>query len=212
MNEIKLKDKSYPANLKKITCPPEKLYVMGKILPKDHKAVAIVGTRKMTGYGQRMAQMFASQLVKNSFTIVSGLALGVDTVAHKTALKAGGRTIAVLGSGLDVIYPYQNKSLAKNIAKSGSNVSEFPPGTKPLGTHFLVRNRIISGLSLAVLVIEGARKSGTISTATWAANQGREVFAVPGPIDSPMSEAPNYLIEQGAHVATKTKDILDMIM
>ncbi|RLC32682.1 DNA-protecting protein DprA, partial [Candidatus Woesebacteria bacterium] len=191
---------------------PQLLYISGKINKKDEKAVAIVGSRRMTNYGKRTAARFARELARNKVTIVSGLARGIDTVAHKAALSAGGRTIAVLGCGLDIIYPSENKALAARVKNNGALVSEFPLGTRPLGKHFLTRNRIISGLSLAVLVVEGARRSGTLSTASWAANQGREVFAVPGPIDSSLSAAPLYLIENGAQIARNPKDILDLIL
>lgn len=204
--------KDYPSNLQDLPGAPQKLFVLGKILKKDRRAVAIVGSRNMTGYGKRTAIRFTKKLVDNGITIVSGLARGIDTVAHNTALAAGGRTIAVLGSGIDIIYPPENKSLALEISQKGAVISEFPPGTKPLAANFLARNRIIAGLSLAVLVIEGKRRSGTISTATHAANMGREVFAIPGPVDSPLSEAPNYLISQGANVARKPQDILDIIL
>jgi DNA processing protein len=207
-------DKNYPENLR--TLPgnerPQLLYISGKILKKDEKAVAIVGSRRMTDYGKRTAARFARELAKNKVTIISGLARGIDTVAHKAALSAGGRTIAVLGCGLDIIYPPENTTLAARVKKNGALISEFPLGTKPLGKNFLTRNRIISGLSLVVLVVEGARRSGTLSTASWAANQGREVFAIPGPIDSPLSAAPLFLIENGAQIAQNPKEILDLIL
>ncbi len=207
-------DTQYPENL--LTLPnnerPQLLYISGKIKKKDKKAVAIIGSRKMTDYGKRTTARFARELAKNNVTIISGLARGIDTIAHKAALSAGGRTIAVLGCGLDIIYPPENKTLAERIKKSGAIISEFPLGTKPLAKNFLTRNRIISGLSLAVLVVEGARRSGTLSTASWAANQGREVFAVPGPIDSPLSAAPLFLIENGAQIARNPKEILDLIL
>ncbi len=214
IHEVHWKDKYYPDNL--LALPnnerPQLLYMLGKIGKRDKKAVAIVGSRRMTDYGKRTAARFARELAKNKVTIVSGLARGIDTVAHKAALNAGGRTIAVLGCGLDIVYPPENKSLATRVRNNGALISEFPLGTKPLGKNFLTRNRIISGLSLAVLVVEGARRSGTLSTASWAANQGREVFAVPGPIDSHLSAAPLYLIENGAQIAQKPKDILDLIL
>lgn len=207
-------DKKYPENL--LTLPdnerPKLLYMSGKMLKKDRKAVAIIGSRRMTDYGKKMAARFARELAKNNVTIISGLARGIDTIAHKAALSAGGRTIAVLGCGLNIIYPSENKALAERVKKNGVLISEFPLGTKPLGKNFLTRNRIISGLSLAVLVVEGARRSGTLSTASWAANQGREVFAIPGPIDSPLSAAPLYLIENGAQIAQNPKEILDSIL
>lgn len=179
--------------------------------PADSYAIAIVGTRTPTKYGEEIAFEFSYELSKKGFTIVSGLARGIDTIAHTAALKAGGRTIAVVGSGLDVIYPPENADLFKRITNSGAVVSELPQGTRPIPKNFLSRNRIISGLSKAVVIIEGRRRSGTLSTATHAAYQGREVFAVPGPVTSKLSEAPLYLIEQGACVAKSAQDILDML-
>lgn len=201
----------YPENLSKISGFPEKLYIQGKILPEDEKAVAIVGSRITSIYGREVAYKFSYELAKKGVTIVSGLARGIDTIAHTAALDANGRTIAVLASGIDIIYPPENANLAKKIIKSGALVTEFPAGIKPLPKNFLARNRIISGLSLAVLVIEGKSRSGTLSTATHAANQGREVFAVPGPINSPLSALPNYLIENGAQIAKRPEDILEYI-
>lgn len=178
---------------------------------KDKRCVAIVGTREPTNYGKEIAYKFSYELAKNGITIVSGLALGIDTIAHLAALDAGGRTIAVLGSGSDIIYPFENKNLAKRIAKSGKIVSPFLKGTKPLGKNFLIRNALIVKLSLAVLIVEGKERSGTLSTATHAANQNKEVFAIPGPINSPQSYLPNYLIDNGARIARSPKDILEYI-
>jgi len=188
-----------------------KLYILGKILKRDSLSVAVVGSRTPTRYGIEIAYKFSYELAKNKVTIVSGLARGIDTVAHKAALDAKGRTIAVLGSGIDVIYPPENKSLAFKIIENGALISQFPPKTPPYGKNFLMRNALISKLSSAVLVVEGKRRSGTLSTATYAANQGREVFAIPGPLNSPLSELPLYLIENGARVATKPEDILEYI-
>ena len=211
MKKVILGQQDYPENLKRIDGAPKELYVEGKILNQDKQAVAIVGSRKMSQYGRKIAWRFAFTLAQNKVTIVSGLAYGIDTVAHRAALAARGRTIAVLGSGLDRIYPPGNKKLAEAIARQGALVTEFSLGTAPLGQNFLVRNRIISGLSLAVVVVEGERASGTISTASHAANQGIEVFAIPGPVSSPLSEAPLYLIKQGAAVAKSPKDILEYL-
>ena len=179
-----------------------KIYLKGKILKSDAKAIAVVGSREISPRGEKLTKKFVKALVKAGFTIISGLARGVDTIAHQTALDVGGRTIAVLGSGLDIIYPPENIDLAEKIAKNGALVSPFAYGTKPLPKNFLARNRIIAELSQAVLVIEGARRSGTLSTASWAANQGLDVFAIPG------SEATDWLIEQGALIAQTPKDIL----
>jgi DNA processing protein len=178
------------------------LYILGKILKKDARAVAVIGTRQVSSRGRALTEEYVKSLVQAGCTIVSGLARGVDTVAHRMALKYGGRTIAVLGSGLDIIYPPENRDLAKEIIGKGALVSPFSPGTKPLAKNFLARNRIIAKLSLAVLVIEGARRSGTLSTAAWAANEGIDVFAVPG------SEATDWLISQGAIPVTKPQEVL----
>lgn len=208
---MKLTDKDYPENLRQISAPPKELFIKGKLLKKDQKAVAVVGSRTMTDYGRLTAYRFSYYLAQNGITIVSGLARGIDTVAHKAALKVGGRTIAVLGHGIDRIYPPENVRLAAEIIKSGALITEFPQGIKPLGKNFLSRNRIISGLSLGILVVEGARRSGTLSIANWAASQNREVFAVPGRVDSVMSYLPNYLIEQGAIAVTKPQDLTDLL-
>ena len=210
--EILLTNSLYPHNLKHIQSAPEKLYIVGKLKPSDQKAIAIIGSRKMTDYGKKVAWDFSYFLAKAGVTIVSGLARGIDSTVHKAALYAKGRTIAVLGSGIDIIYPPENRLLAKSISEQGAVVTEFPPGTPPFKSNFLARNRIISGLSLGVLIIEGARISGTLSIANWAANQGREVFVIPGRLDDPLSGLPNYLIENGAKVVTKPQEILDMLM
>jgi len=178
------------------------LYILGKMLKNDKKAVAVVGSRDITPRGRKLTTVFTKELVKAGFTIVSGLARGVDTVAHKTALENKGRTIAVLGSGLDVIYPPENKFLSEKIIKNGALVSPFAYGTKPKGENFLARNKIIVMLSLAVLVIEGKRRSGTLSTASHAANEGVEVFAIPG------SEATDWLIQNGASSVQTPDDIV----
>jgi DNA processing protein len=204
-------DREYPANLRDIDDAPEKIYVKGEILPSDKKAVAIIGSRHMTDYGKKVAWDFSLELAKRGVTIVSGMARGIDSIAHKAALYAGGRTIAVLGSGIDVIYPPENRTLVQSISKSGVVITEFPPGMKPFAKNFLQRNRIISGLSLGILVVEGAKRSGTLSTTGWAANQGREVFAIPGRIDSEMSYLPNYLIDNGATIAKDPSDIVEYI-
>lgn len=201
--------KGYPENLEGLDDAPYTLYLKGKLSKKDARAVAIVGTRRMTDYGQRVTEMFAKGLAENGVTIVSGLARGVDTLAHKTALKVGGRTIAVFGCGLDYVYPPENESLANDIVRFGSAVvSEFPLGYPISRVNFVIRNRIISGLAKAVLVIEGEVKSGTLITASHAANQGKEVFAVCGQITSPMSGAPHFLIKNGAKIAFEVGDIL----
>lgn len=211
VNKILKTDLNYPENLKNVSDAPNTLYVEGQVTRDDSFAVAIVGTRTPTSYGKEVAKEIATNLSKAGVTIVSGLARGIDTIAHSSALEAGGRTIAVMASGLDVVYPPENIGLFKRIIKNGAIVTEIKSGIRPQPKFFLARNRIVSGLSLAVVVIEGKRRSGTLSTATHAANQGREVFAVPGPVNSPQSEAPLYLIEQGASVARSAQDILDIL-
>jgi len=204
--------KSYPANLRGLDDAPYTLYIKGKLLKRDVRAVAVVGTRRITGYGREVAEIFSSGLARNGVTVVSGLARGVDTMAHKSALKAGGRTIAVLGSGLDYVYPPENIGLVSDIIRSGGAVaSEFPLGYPVSGVNFITRNRIISGLSKAVLVVEGEVKSGTLITASHAANQGKDVFAVCGQITSPMSGAPHFLIKNGAKIAFEVGDILSSL-
>lgn len=182
-----------------------KLYIEGKILQSDCKSIAVVGSRVMTPRGEALTKKFVKEFVKEGYTIVSGLARGIDTVAHKTALKEKGRTIAVLGSGLDIIYPSENKLLASEITKHGALVSPYPPGTKPFPKNFLARNRIIVELSKAVLIVEGKRRSGTLSTASWAANAGIDVFAIPG------SEATDWLIEEGANSVKSPKELINKL-
>ena len=181
------------------------VFIKGTYLKKDKNAVAIVGSRKVTLKGIENTRLYSSFLAKNGITIVSGLALGVDTIAHESALDAKGRTIAVLGHGLDRIYPTQNEELAKRIIKNGCLMTKYEEGTIPFPQNFLARNQIIAGLSKAVLVIEGERRSGSLSTANHAANLGIEVFAIPG------SGATDFLIENGANVANKPEDILDFL-
>jgi DNA processing protein len=181
------------------------MYTQGKVQKSDKFAVAVVGSRQISLRGKNFTKKFVKELVKNKVTIVSGLARGIDTVAHETALNNGGRTIAVLGSGLNIIYPPENVDLAKKIVKQGALISPFAPNTKPIGKNFLARNRVIVSLSLAVLVIEGQARSGTLSTASWAANMGVEVFAIPG------SPATDWLIEQGASIATTPQDVIQYL-
>jgi len=203
-------DKNYPANLQTINNPPFVLYIKGKIKPKDNLAIAVVGSRLMTNYGGRVTESLVRDLTAAGLTIVSGLARGVDTRAHRAALKAKGRTIAVLGCGLDRCYPAENVSLLEEIIRgSGAVVSEFPLGKEPKPGNFPIRNRIIAGLSLGTVVIEGTRKSGTLITARHAARQGREVFAVPGPITSRFSAGPAWLIKMGAKLVFDSNDIVE---
>jgi len=181
------------------------LYVLGQIKELDKRSIAVVGSRDMTERGRKLTEQFVKALVREKITIVSGMARGIDTIAHKTALENGGRTIAVLGSGIDVIYPPENKVLYYKIIKNGAVVSGFPNGTKPLPQNFLARNQLIVRLSQAVLVIEGKSRSGTISTANHAANEGKDVYAIPG------SEATDWLIEQGAISVTSPIDLISLI-
>ncbi len=183
----------------------ENFFIKGKIIPTDKNAVAIIGAREMSVRGEKLAYEFSYELAKNGITIVSGLARGIDTIAHTAALEVGGRTIAVIGSGLDVIYPPENKALFQRITKHGAVVSQFKNGIQPLGKNFLARNKLIAKLSQAVLVIEGKRRSGTLSTVAHAANLGKEVFVIPG------SEATDYLIEEGATIANGVVDILEYL-
>ena len=208
---LPFKSKHYPKLLKEIDDPPIGLFIKGELITQDTRAIAVVGTRKITPYGRQVTEKFVSELTVAGFTIVSGLARGVDSVAHRVALGNGGRTIAVLGCGLDRIYPPEHKPLAEQIIKNnqGAIISEFPLGTQAMPGNFPSRNRIISGLSLGVLVAEGASKSGTKITARLAADQNREVFAIPGPITSVLSEGPAELIKTGAKLVTNINDILE---
>lgn len=191
---------------------PKTLYFVGTLPTERHPVVALVGTRKPTIYGKEVTFNLAYKLAQKGVVIVSGLALGIDAIAHKAALEAGGTTIAVLANGLDTIYPATHRQLAKRIVESGGAIiSEYPPGTLARDFQFLARNRIVSGLSDAVIVTEAASRSGTLATVAHALDQNREVFAVPGNITSPMSTGPNRLIQQGAHPATSADDILQII-
>lgn len=206
---ITYKDHNYPENLRAIYDPPPALFVMGQITNADQLAVALVGSRKATSYGLSVAEQLSVALVKSGISIVSGMARGIDSAAHKGCLSAYGRTIAVLGSGLNVIYPRENRKLMERIAASGAVISEFPLDSQPEAWHFPMRNRIISGLSRAVVVIEAGEKSGALITADFALEQGRDVMAVPGSIGSPLSRGPHKLIKQGAKLVENAGDILD---
>ncbi len=203
-------DDAYPEKLKAQNGSPVTLYLKGNVDCLLEKSVAIVGSRKMTSYGKEVADIFTRDLVLAGVAIISGLARGIDTVAHRSTVDSGGKTIAVLGCGLDSIYPPENTNLAREIVeKGGSLISEYPLGYPAFPVNFANRNRIVSGLSDAVLVIEGAEKSGTLLTASHAADQGKTVFAVPGQITSPMSGAPHFLLRNGAKMALTPKDILE---
>lgn len=200
-------DEGYPELLKRIYDPPLVLYVRGELKPMP--AAAIVGTRKATPYGLRTAARLAGELAEAGVAVASGLARGIDTAAHKAAVEAGGVTWAALGTGLNEVYPWENKKLAEKIVEAGGAlISEFPLDKGPLPANFPRRNRIISGLSLATVVVEGGFESGALITARFALDQGREVLAVPGPLDSPMSRGPNYFLKSGASLAENAADIL----
>ncbi|NLW56209.1 MAG: DNA-protecting protein DprA [Firmicutes bacterium] len=203
-------DRAYPPLLKKITDPPPVLYYLGEFRPEDQMAVAVVGARRATPGGLATAAELAAALAQQGITVVSGMARGIDSAAHRGALQVhGGRTIAVLGSGIDRVYPPENKELMQEIATSGVVCTEFPPGTRPLPGNFPARNRVISGLSLGVTVVEAAQDSGSLITAEFALEQGREVFAVPGAIDRQGSRGPHRLIKEGAKLVEEVNDILE---
>lgn len=202
-------DSCYPSILKKIYDPPLALYVIGEFTEKDNYSIAVVGTRQPTNYGSIQCEKIAGELASQNITIVSGLARGIDSIAHKSALKNGGRTIAVIGSGLDVFYPPENKKLFNEITQNGVVISEYPLGTKPDAQNFPRRNRIISGLSLGCLVIETALTGGAMQTAAFSLDQNREVFAVPGNLGVRQSEGTNRLIQKGeAKLVRNAEDIL----
>ncbi|MGD8404759.1 MAG: DNA-processing protein DprA [Anaerolineales bacterium] len=204
-------DETYPQRLKEIEQPPPVLYLRGALSVEDDWAVAIVGSRRVTAYGRQVTEEIASFLAANGVTVVSGLARGVDAIAHKAALKAGGRTLAVLGSGVDRIYPPENRATAEQIYEQGAVLSDYAPGTPPEASNFPPHNRIISGLSMAVVVVEAGETSGALITAEFAADQGREVFAVPGNIFAPQSKGTNKLIQQGALPLLSTDDIMQRL-
>ncbi|WP_119072371.1 DNA-processing protein DprA [Aggregatilinea lenta] len=206
---LTLDDVDYPALLRELPDAPPVLYIKGTLLDADRWAVAFVGTRRATTYGREVTQTLVEPLVHAGITIVSGMALGIDAAAHKAALDAGGRTIAVLGCGIDTVYPPEHRHLAAAIVESGALVTEFPPGTPPEGKNFPVRNRTIGGLSLGVVVVEAPESSGALLTADIAAEQGRDVFAVPGNLTARASKGTNRLIQNGAKLVVSAEDILD---
>lgn len=201
-------DEAYPRLLREIDAPPPVLYVRGSLQPKDEWALAVVGTRRASRYGREVTRRLVGELAGAGLTIVSGLALGIDGVAHEAAINAGGRTIAVLGSGVDQLYPASNRRLAVKAMDCGAVISDYPLGTPPEASNFPPRNRIISGLSLGTLVIEAGQKSGALITANFAAEQGRDVFAVPGSILSPASAGTNRLIRDGAVPVLEPEDVI----
>lgn len=204
---ITIDEPEYPEYLRQISTPPLVLYVWGTLTPADSNAIAVVGTRNPTQYGKRIAHKISYDLAGQDVTIVSGLAKGLDSEAHRGALESGGRTIAVLGSGLLRLYPHENKRLAEKIAHNGAVIAEFPLETTPFRSNFPIRNRIISGLSMGTIVVEAAVKSGTLITAGFALEQNRTVFGIPGNIDQPSSEGVNALIKQGASLIQSVDDI-----
>ena len=203
-------DMIYPALLAGISDPPDLLFYKGRLTGQEERSIAIVGSRRETRYGRNQAHAIARDLAAKGIVIVSGLARGIDTAAHEGALDAGGRTIAVLGSGLSNIYPQENKSLVERILQGGGAIiSELPPAAEPLAFHFPVRNRIVSGLSHGLLLVEAREKSGTMITVGHALEQGREVFALPGDVDAPGSLIPHQMIREGARLCTDAQDILE---
>jgi len=205
---ISLTDNEYPELLKNIANPPVLLYVKGRLEKEDMQAIAVVGSRFATSYGLQQAERLSCSLAQKGITIVSGLANGIDSAAHRATIKAGGRTLAILGSGLDVIYPPKNTPLYFDIAANGAVISEFQLGTSPERGNFPRRNRLISGLSLGTIVVEAAAKSGSLITASCALEQGREVFAVPGSVNAPTSKGTNKLLKQGARLVEDADDII----
>lgn len=199
----------YPLRLREITDFPPILYIRGNILPTDDLCIAVVGTRRVSVYGRQVTEEIVNDLARNNITIVSGLARGIDSIAHDCALNNNGRTIAVFASGLDIVYPAENDKLAQKIINNGAILSEYPLGTKPKAEYFPRRNRIMSGISLGVLVIEAGEKSGALITAGQALEQNREVFAIPGSIFSPYSKGTNNLIQQGAKLVRNYMDIME---
>ncbi len=205
---LTLDDPQYPVRLKEIPFPPPLIFVKGEIKPEDALALAMVGTRGASYHGKQTCRSLAKELARRGVTVVSGLARGIDTAAHQGALEGGGRTLAVLGCGLDVVYPPENRELYARIPASGALVTEYPLGTPPEAHNFPRRNRLISGLSLGVLVVEAALRSGALITARCAMDQGREVLAVPGPVNAPTSQGPHQLIQEGAKLVQNVDDIL----
>ena len=207
---LTLRDKAYPARLRETYDPPPVLYVRGTLTGADQRSITVVGTRHVTSYGREVTRMLTEELARNDLTIVSGLALGVDAVAHKAALDAQGRTIAVLACGLDMVYPMSHRALAGRIRESGALISDYPLGTKPKPEYFPRRNRILAGLTLGTIVVEAPERSGALITTTYALNENREVFAAPGSVLSPASAGTNRLIQEGgAKLVRNAADVLE---
>jgi len=207
---VSILDDDYPSQLRNIFDPPPFLFYRGHLYKDDlRRTMAIVGTRKASPYGKQMAQQIGEDLVRAGFTIVSGLAYGIDVIAHMSALNQNGKTIAVMGTGVDQIYPPENREIAEEIIQNGAILSEYVPGSKAEKWNFPTRNRLISGLSLGSFIIEGSKKSGALLTAKFAMDQNRDVFALPGDINRQQAEGPNYLIKLGAKIVTSAQDILE---
>jgi DNA processing protein len=206
---VTLTDTTYPQLLREAPSPPAVLYVKGTLADEDLKAVGIVGTRRCSAYGRQVALTMAEELARAGVTVISGLALGIDGQAHRGALSGGGRTIAVLGSGVDIIYPHAHRELAEQIAQNGAVLSDYPPGTKPDAKNFPPRNRIIAGLSKGVVVIEAPNRSGALITVDFAADYGRDVFCVPGSVQSEYSAGCHRVLRDGARLVTSAVDVLE---
>lgn len=209
LSVLTIDDDNYPCDLKNISDPPIVLYIKGRITEDDKNAIAVVGSRRATSYGKETAKKISYDLAKRGITVVSGLARGIDTWAHLGALSAKGRTIAVLGCGINIVYPKENRDLYEKISASGAVISEFPLSTPPYAHNFPRRNRIISGLSKGVVVVEASQKSGALITANFAVEQGKDVFAVPGSITSDVSKGTHRLIKEGAKLTESIQDILE---
>ncbi len=209
---ITINDEEYPVNLKNIYNPPPLLYIKGELKENDNYPVAIVGSRLCDHYGRRVTRKIAGGLAEMGITITSGMAMGVDAISHSSCMEKGSRTIAVLGNGIDIAYPPENRDLYKRIVHKGVLISEYPPGTLPEPGNFPERNRLISGISLGVVVIQASENSGSLITASLAVQQNREVFAVPGNIDSKLSAGTNELIKRGAKLVSGTDDIIEEIV
>ena len=206
---VTIHDRGYPERLKQIHDPPPLLFLKGELLPEDHQSIAIVGSRHCSEYGRTVAHQISQDLALRGFTIISGLARGIDAAAHEGALKAGGRTLGILGCGVDVTYPPEHDRLKETISRQGAIISEFSMGTAPEPKNFPKRNRIIGGMSLGVIVVEASQQSGALITAACALEQGREVFAVPGPVGSKTSVGTHRLIKQGAKLVESVEDVLE---
>jgi len=209
---LTIADEHYPLRLREIYDPPPLLYLRGELREEDNLALSIVGSRKTSPYGRWITEKISQEIVRHGITIVSGMARGIDSVAHGGAISGGGRTLAVLGCGIDVIYPPENRTLFGQIIDHGAVLSEFPMGSRPEGIHFPRRNRIISGLSIGVVVVQASAKSGSLITAEYALEQGREVFAIPGNVGADGSRGTNRLIKEGAKLVESSEDILEEIL